>query len=171
MNVPDASPAGELRTRTVKWAEPVRDLSEFRSLSGLEYLQRLFGRDSRPAPICALMDFRVVKFEYGLAVFEGTPREFHYNPVGVVHGIFAAALLDSALGCCVHTTLKPGFGSTTIELKINYVRALSSESGLVTSVGRTINVGSRIATAEARLTGADGRLYAHGTSTCMIFPL
>lgn len=171
MTVSDASPAAETRSRTVSWAEPVRDLSEYRSLSGLEYLRRLFGQDARPAPICALMDFRAVKFEYGLAVFEGTPGEFHYNPVGVVHGTFAAALLDSALGCCVHTTLKPGFGSTTIELKINYDRALTSESGLVTSIGRTVNVGSRIATSEARLTGADGKLYAHGSSTCMIFPL
>ena len=169
--MPVTASGGAARTRTVTWSEPLRDGTEFRSLSGLQYLQRLLEEGTPPPPMCALMEFRAVKFEFGLAVFEGVPREFHYNPVGVAHGGFAATLLDSSLGCCVHTTLKPGFNSTTIELKVNYVRPLTSETGLVTSVGRTIHAGSRIATAEAKLTGADGKLYAHGTSTCLIYPV
>jgi len=112
-----------------------------------------------------------VKFEYGLAVFEGTPAEFHYNPIGSVHGSFATALLDSALGCSVHTTLNAGFGYTIVELKVNFVRPLFVTTGPVTCEGRTISVGSRIATAEARLTDSRGKLCAHGTTTCLIFPL
>jgi uncharacterized protein (TIGR00369 family) len=105
------------------------------------------------------------------AVFSGAPSEFHYNPIGVVHGGFAATLLDSALGCSVHTTLKPGFAYTTIELKVNYVRPLRMTTGIVSSEGEVIHVGSRIATAEARLTDAAGKLYAHGSTTCLIFPI
>jgi len=157
------------RSRTITWAMPVLDPAELAGLSGLDYLRRGLG-DFR-APIGSLMDFRPVTFEEGLAVFEGRPAEFHYNPIGSVHGGFAATLLDSALGCAVHTTLKPGFGYTTVELKVNYARPLKLSTGLVTATGKVINVGSRIATSEARLVGEDGKLYAHGTTTCLIFPL
>jgi uncharacterized protein (TIGR00369 family) len=88
-----------------------------------------------------------------------------------VHGGLAATLLDSALSCAVHTTLRPGLGYTTVELKVNFARPMLATTGLITCEGRTINVGSRIATSEARLTGADGKLYAHGTATCLIFPI
>ncbi len=159
------------RRRTITWSEPVIDLSEFRAMSGLDYLRHALGEGIRPAPIGQLMDFRPVRFEHGLAAFEGMPAEFHYNPLGTVHGGFAATLLDSALGCAVHTTLKPGFAYTTVELKVNYVRPMTTKTGLVTCEGRIISVGSRIATAEAKLTGGDGKLYAHGTATCLIFPL
>ncbi len=147
------------------------DLNEFRAMSGLDYLRHALGEGMRPAPIGQLMDFHPVRFEHGLAVFEGTPAEFHYNPLGTVHGGFAATLLDSALGCAVHTTLKPGLAYTTVELKVNYVRPMTAKTGRVTCEGRTISVGSRIATAEAKLTGADGKLYAHGTATCLVFPM
>lgn len=117
------------------------------------------------------MGIRPVRYEYGLAIFEGVPAEYHYNAVGRVQGGFAATILDCALGCSVHTTLDPEYGSTTVELKVNYVRPLSAATGRVTSTGRIINVGSRIATAEARLTGTDGKLYGHATTTCLIFPI
>jgi uncharacterized protein (TIGR00369 family) len=168
MNAPTDGP---IRTRTITWSAPVLDLAEFKSLSGLEYLRHALAAGARPPPIGLLMDFKAVQFEPGLAVFEGRPAEFHYNPLGTVHGGFAATLLDSALGCAVHTTLKPGFAYTTVEIKVNYVRAMTAETGLVRCEGRTISVGSRIATAEAKLTGADGKLYAHGTTTCLIFPI
>ncbi len=159
------------RSRTITWTEPVPDLRAFATLSGLDYLRHALGDGARVPPIGVLLDFRPVRFEHGLAVFEATPAEFHYNPLGTVHGGFAATLLDSALGCAVHTTLKPGLAYTTVELKVNYVRPMSATTGLVTCEGRTISVGSRIATSEARLTGADGKLYAHGTATCLIFPI
>lgn len=120
------------RSHTITWLESVRDPSELRTLAGLEYLRRLID-DGTSSPMWALMGFRAVRFELGLAVFEGAPQEFHYNGVGIVHGGFAASLLDSALGCSVHTTMKPGFCSTTIELKVNYVRPLTSQTGLVTA--------------------------------------
>ncbi len=159
------------RTRTVTWSEPVPDLREFATMSGLDYLRHALRDGARVPPIGVLLDFHPTRFEHGLAVFEATPAEFHYNPLGTVHGGFAATLLDSALGCAVHTTLKPGLAYTTVELKVNYVRPMSATTGLVTCEGRTISVGSRIATSEARLTGADGKLYAHGTATCLIFPI
>lgn len=168
MSAPADSPS---RSRTIAWSAPVLDLGEFRQMSGLDYLRHALGAEARLAPIGVLIDFRAVKFEHGLAVFEGRPAEFHYNPLGTVHGGFAATLLDSALGCAVHTMLKPGFAYTTVELKVNYVRPMTAKTGLVTCEGRTISVGSRIATSDARLTGDDGKLYAHGTATCLIFPL
>jgi uncharacterized protein (TIGR00369 family) len=163
-----AEPA--LRTRLVTWKEPVVDLAQIAAMSGFDYLQHLLDSGRAP-PIGALLDFRLVRVEPGRAVFSGTPSEFHYNPIGAVHGGFAATLLDSALGCSVHTTLKPGFAYTTIELKVNYVRPLRMTTGLVTCEGQVIHVGSRIATAEARLTDAAGKLYAHGSTTCLIFPI
>jgi len=158
------------RSRLVTWTPPRADPAALSRLSGLDYLRSLIDPDRIP-PISALMDFRPVRFEPGLAVFEGTPSECHYNALGGVHGGFAATMLDSALGCSVHTTLKPGMSYTTVELKVNYVRALRDTTGVVTCEGKVIHVGGRIATAEARLTDAAGKLYAHGTTTCLIFPL
>jgi uncharacterized protein (TIGR00369 family) len=158
------------RTRLIEWQEPVVDRAKIASMSGLDYLRQLL-QSGVGIPIGALMDFRAIKFEQGMAVFAGTPAEFHYNPIGVVHGGFAATLLDSALGCSVHTTLKPGFAYTTIELKVNYVRALRKDTGSVTCEAKVIHAGGRIATAEARVIDAGGKLYAHGSTTCLIMPL
>ena len=159
-----------LRTRLVTWKEPLVDKAQIAAMSGLDYLQHLLDSERTP-PIAALLDFKLVRIEPGRAVFAGTPSEFHYNPIGAVHGGFAATLLDSALGCSVHTTLKPGLAYTTIELKVNYVRPLRMTTGVVSCEGQVIHVGSRIATAEARLTDAAGKLYAHGSTTCLIFPV
>jgi uncharacterized protein (TIGR00369 family) len=170
MTAPMDSTAPGLRTRLVTWKEPVVDAAQIAALSGLDYLQHLLDSERTP-PIAALLDFKLVQIEPGRAVFSGTPSEFHYNPIGAVHGGFAATLLDSALGCSVHTTLKPGFAYATVELKVNYVRPLRMTTGVVSCEGRVIHVGSRIATAEARLTDAAGKLYAHGSTTCLIFPI
>ena len=159
------------RQRTFEWAEPTPFRHRGENKSGLELLQLAITGEFPPPPMAMLMDIRLTEVTKGRAVFTGTPQEFHYNPLGTVHGGFAATLLDSALGCAVHTTLKPGLAYTTVELKVNYVRPMFAKTGLVTCEGRTISVGSRIATSEARLTGADGRLYAHGTATCLIFPI
>ena len=116
-------PAETERHRTVTWQAPIIDVAKIASMSGLEYLQHLIDADF-PPPIAELLNFRLSRIGPGVAVFAGTPAEYHYNPIGVVHGGFAATLLDSALGCAVHTTLKPGFAYTTVELKVNYVRPL-----------------------------------------------
>jgi uncharacterized protein (TIGR00369 family) len=161
-------PPGESRSRLITWSTPETDMTAIGAVSGLDYLKGLLMNKAVP-PIGALMDFVPIAFEHGRAVFEGMPADFHYNPIGTVHGGFAATLLDSALGCAVHTTLQPGFGYTTVELKINYVRPLRSDTGRVTCEGAVIHVGGRVATAEARLKDASGKLYAHGTTTCLIF--
>jgi uncharacterized protein (TIGR00369 family) len=170
MSTPPDSTDPATRKRLVTWKEPVVDPVQIAAMSGLEYLQHLLDSGQVP-PISALLDFRLVRIEPGRAVFSGTPSEFHYNPIGAVHGGFAATLLDSALGCSIHTTLKAGSAYTTIELKVNYVRPLRMTTGLVTCEGQVIHVGSRIATAEARLTDAGGKLYAHGSTTCLVFPV
>ena len=104
----------------------------------------------------------------GLAVFECEPAEQHYNPIGVVHGGLAMTLLDSAMGCCVHTRLPAGTAYTTLEVKVNLVRAITAKTGLIRATGKVIHLGGKTATAEGRLEDAAGKLYAHGTTTCII---
>ena len=137
------SSSDTLRSRTITWELPVLDPAELAGMSGLDYLRRGLGGDFR-APIGALIGFRPIRFDEGIAVFEGLPAEYHYNPIGSVHGGFAATLLDSALGCSIHTMLKPGFAYTTVELKVNYVRPLKISTGPVTCEGKVIHVGGRI---------------------------
>ena len=126
------------------------------------------GPPPRP-PIGDTLDFMPIKIERGLAVFQGRPQTKHYNPMGSVHGGWFATLLDSAVGCAVHSTLPAGKGYTTLELKLNIVRALTDAVPLVRAEGRVIHVGRQLATAEGRLVGADGKLYAHATTTCLVF--
>jgi uncharacterized protein (TIGR00369 family) len=124
--------------------------------------------DIPPAPIAELVGFDLVELGEGRASFELDPGERHYNPLGTVHGGIAATLLDSAMGVAVHTTLDEGQTYTTLELNVNYVGAMTQDTGPVVATGSVIHRGGRVATAEARLTDADGRLLAHGTSTCLI---
>ena len=140
-------------------------------LTGLAYMQRMISGEFPPPPIAQLMGFSLVSVAPGEAVFECRPGEQHYNPLGTVHGGLAMTLLDSAMGCCIHTLLPAGTGYTTAELKVNYIRAMTPRTGLVRAVGAVIHVGRQLAVAEGRLTGEDGRLYAHGTTTCLVFPL
>jgi uncharacterized protein (TIGR00369 family) len=120
------------------------------------------------APVAELLGFTLIELGDGQASFELDPGERHYNPLGTVHGGIAATLLDSAMGVAVHTTLDEGQRYTTLELKVNFVRAITEDTGPVVATGSVIHRGGRVATAEARLTDADGRLLAHGTSTCLI---
>ena len=137
---------------------------------GLSFLQGIIdGRWPAP-PIAATLGFTLVSVSEGKALFRGTPEFRHYNPIGVVHGGYAATLLDSAVGCAVHTTLKKGEGYTTLELKINMVRAISQNTGPVEAEGLILHRGRSVATAEGYLRDQSGRLYAHATTTCMIFP-
>ena len=138
-------------------------------LSGIEYINAIFAGELPAPPISELMGFRGVFAEPGRAVFEMEPGPQHYNPIGSVHGGVALTLLDSAMGCAVHTLLDAGVGYTTLELKTNFVRPMTADTGLVRCEGVVIHQGSRIATAEGKLTDAAGKLLAHGTTTCLIF--
>ena len=140
-------------------------------LSGLERMQRI--RDGAdPAPSMAeSLGFELVEVEDGAVAFEGSPSDAHLNSMGTVHGGWALTLLDSATGAAVHTTLEPGSVYATLEIKTNLVRALTPDSGRLRAEGRVVHRGRRVATSEARLVGADGKLYAHATATCMIMEL
>jgi uncharacterized protein (TIGR00369 family) len=138
-------------------------------LTGLQVFEAMLAGELPRAPIADTLDFALVDAAPGRAVFQGRPRFEHYNPLGGVHGGWFATLLDSAVGCAVHTTLPAGKLYTTAELKINIVRPLSDKVPLVRAVGTVIHAGSRMATADGRLTGPDGKLYAHASTTCFIF--
>jgi uncharacterized protein (TIGR00369 family) len=152
-------------------ASGVIPLEQAREMTGLEIMRALRDGKFPPPPIAILFGSRLVEVDEGFAVFSGTPRYEHYNPLGSVHGGFAATMLDSCMGCAVHTRMKPGFGFTTLELKINYIRAMTTDTGPVRAEGRIIHVGGQTATAEGRIVDARDRLLAHGSTTCFIFKM
>ncbi len=157
------------RTRTLVWQDPVPTAAAGLTMTGFEYINAVAAGQVPPPPIAVLMRFRPVEIEEGRAVFEGEPGEEHYNPIGVVHGGYAATLLDSALGCAVHTTLPAGVGYTSLGLEAKYVRPITRDTGHVLCEANVLYRGRRQATAEATLTAAEtGKLLAHGTTTCMI---
>jgi len=157
------------RSRTITWADPFAIPKATAGKSGLEALREVFEGRLPPPPITETMGFTGVQVEEGKAVFEGEPAEYLYNPIGVVHGGFAMALLDSAMGCAVHSTLKVGERYTTLEVKTNFVRPITLETGRVRCEGTVIHRGGTIATAEGKLIAIDsGKLLAHGTTTCLI---
>lgn len=141
------------------------------SLSGLQVFEAIFAGDLPAPPIGETMDFIPVHMEKGLAVFQGKPMLRHYNPLGTVHGGWYCTLLDSAVGCAVHTTLPAGKGYTTLEIKVNMLRPLTDAVPLVRAEGKVIHTGRQVATAEGRIAGPDGKVYAHATTTCLIFEL
>jgi len=157
------------RTRTITWEDPRALAKSAAGLSGMEYLQKIISGEFPPPPIGVLMSFRIAELSEGHAVFVVEPAEYHYNPIGVVHGGVAATLLDSAMGCAIHSTLPAGASYTTLEIKVNYIRAMSSETGLVRCEANAIHVGGRTATAEGKIIDEEGKLYAHGTTTCILF--
>ena len=137
--------------------------------SGLELMQAMLNGDLPFPYIGETLDFSLVEVEPGKAVFQGTPQLKHYNPLGTVHGGWYATLLDSAMGCSVHTMLPAGRAYTTAEIGINIVRAASAKTGPLRAIGNVIHCGRQLATAEARIVGPDGTLYAHATTTCLVF--
>lgn len=139
--------------------------------TGLEVMQAMLQGAIPYAAIAQTLDFLIVQVEDGSAVFQGTPGPQHFNPMGTVHGGWFATLLDSALGCAVHTKMPPGRAYTTAELSVNIVRALTPKVPRVRAIGRVIHCGRQLATAEAQLVGPDGTLYAHATTTCLVFDL
>jgi uncharacterized protein (TIGR00369 family) len=147
----------------------VLTLENLRECSGLELFQKMLAGELPRPPITDTLGFILVEAEKGRVVFQGTPHHRHYNPIGSVHGGFHATLLDSCVACAIQSTLEAGQGYTTVELKINYIRALTDRVGPVRAEGRVIHAGKQIGTAEGRLLDADGKLYAHATTTCLIF--
>ena len=153
---------------SVSGIDPRELAARGRELSGMEYVRLIFAGELPPPPIATLMGFRGVEAEAGRAVFELTPGDEHYNPIGSVHGGIALTLLDSAMGCAVHTLLEAGVGYATLEVKANFTRPITTETGLVRCEGTVLHAGSRVATAEGRVVDAAGKLLAHGTTTCLI---
>ncbi len=157
------------RSRTLTWQDPVATAAAGATMTGMEYMAAIVTGELPPPPIAVTMRLRPVELEEGRVVFEGEPGEEHYNPIGVVHGGYAATLLDSALGCAVHTTLPVGLGYTSLGLEAKFVRPITRDTGRVLCEANVLHRGRRQATAEARLTAADsGKLLAHGSATCMI---
>ncbi len=157
------------RSRTLVWQDPVSTAAAGATMTGMEYMSAVVRGEVPPPPIAVTMRLRPVELEQGRVVFEGEPGEEHYNPIGVVHGGYAATLLDSALGCAVHTTLPAGVGYTSLGLEAKYVRPITRDTGRVLCEASVLYRGRKQATSEATLTAADsGKLLASGTATSMI---
>lgn len=137
--------------------------------SGMEMFEAIFAGELPPPPINDTVNIQAIHIEPGFAVFQGRPHKRLYNPLGTVHGGWFATLLDSAVGCAVHSTLPAGKGFTTLELKVNMLRALNEQVRLVRAEGKLIHAGRQVAVAEGRIIGPDGKIYAHATTTCLIF--
>ncbi|MFZ6815118.1 PaaI family thioesterase [Undibacterium sp. Rencai35W] len=163
--------AKEAEVRARMQEPGVIPLEKMKELSGLEFLQGILRGDFPVAHIGKTLDFFPVEGEAGRIVFQGTPGRQHYNPLGSVHGGYFCTLLDSAVGCAVQSMLPKGVGYTTLEIKVNLIRALTDKTGPVRAEGKVIQVGRQVGTAEGRIVDASGKIYAHATTTCLIFPL
>lgn len=163
MSAPDT-----VRERLHTWDDPMATASGAIGVDGITFLRRLAAGEIPAPPIARTLGMEVESVQEGRVVFSLMPSEFHYNPIGSVHGGVALTLLDSAMGCAVHTLLDPGVGYTTLEVKANFVRAITAETGLVRCEGTVVHAGTRVATAEGRVTDAAGKLLAHGTTTCLV---
>lgn len=156
------------RSLHVTWEDPAPAARAARGMSGIEYLRAILeGRFPAP-PIARLLGQSLVEVEEGRAVFEVTPGERHYNPIGLVHGGLLATVLDSAMGCAVHSVLRAGTGYSTLEIKVNYTRPALVGTGRLRCEARIVHRGKQTATAEGRVVDAQGRIYAHGSTTCLL---
>jgi uncharacterized protein (TIGR00369 family) len=156
------------RTRTYSWEDPFVLRDAMAERSGLDLMQLMAAGELPPPPIAQTLGFRLVEAGRGHALFECEPAEYHYNPIGIVHAGLAMTLLDSAMGLAFVTTLDEPTGWTTLEVKVNFTRALTADTGTVLCTGSVIHPGRRAATTEARLEDSQGRLCAHGTSTILV---
>ena len=162
---------GDERSRKFHWVDPHPALDVARKVGGLEYTRMVMRREVPPAPVCELIGFRFVLVEPGEIGIEFDPAEYHYNVIGSVHGGITCTLLDSAMSIAVHTALLADHGFATPQLNTHFVRPITVGTGLTRCEGKVTYNGTRIATAEGRLVDSNGKLYAHGTATCMTFPL
>lgn len=146
-------------------------LETWKTEKPIEIFRRMISGEFPAPPISEPFDFALSEVETGRVVFEGRPHAKFYNPLGTIHGGFITTLLDSAMACAIHTTLDAGKGSTSVEIKVNFVRPIFEQTGTLRAVGEIVNVGRQIASAEGKLLDENGKLYAHGTTTCFIFDL
>ncbi|BBH63607.1 aromatic compound degradation protein PaaI [Actinoplanes sp. OR16] len=160
-----------LRTRTFGWSDPAEHASMLGRRSGLELLQAMAGGEIPPPPVMHLIGAAGITATEGSVTIELDPQEFHYNPLGTVHGGVISTLLDTAAACSVHSTLPAGVGYTSMDLNVKFLRAVTVDSGRLTCTGAVLQRGRRTALAEARLVDGAGRLVAHATSSCMIFEI
>ena len=157
------------RTRTFTWQDPMPSAILARERTGMEVLQAIIDGELPPPPIAELLGMKLVEVNAGRAVFAVEPAEWMYNPIGSVHGGIGATLLDSCMGCAIHSTLPAGVGYTTSDLQIRYSRGMTVETGRVIAEGTVVHGGRRLATAEGRLTvEATGKLIAHATTGCIL---
>jgi uncharacterized protein (TIGR00369 family) len=160
--------AARVRRREVTWQDPLVGAALARDLSGLDYLRAIAEGRIPPAPIAALLGMSILQVEPGHVVFGLDVGEHLYNPIGSVHGGVFCTLLDSAMGCAVHASLDRGQAYTTLELKVNIVKALTTKTPSVVATGQVVSAGRRVITASGQITGPDGLLYAHATTTCLL---
>jgi len=161
---------GQMRTRSVSWSDPAISVEAARSLSGIDFVRKIMSGHVPPPPTFELIGFRLTGVEPGRVSGDLDPAEFHYNPMGGVHGGIVCFLLDSVMGLAVHSQLPTGNMFATLEVKVHFVRPISAKTGILIAQGNIVHPGSRIATAEARLVDENGKLFAHGTATCMVIP-
>lgn len=158
------------REKTVTWSDPAI-LAEASTTGGLAFMRAIASGELPPPPIASLMGFSIDEVDEGCAVFRAIPGEEHYNPIGMVHGGVAATLLDSCMGCAVHTLLPAGFGYTTLELSVNYIRAIRGDAGPILATGTVVHPGRTVATAEGRVVVEEtGKLLAHAKTTVLVVP-
>ncbi len=160
-----------IRERTFTWADPELTAEASRTLGGLELLQGLRDGSIPAPPVLTLIGLSLTEVDAGRVVMRLTPAEYHYNPIGSVHGGILATLLDSVMGCAVHSTLPKGRGYTSLEIKVNYVRAVTHKSGELSAEGKVVHGGRRSAVAEAKVVDGKGRLCATASTTCLVFDL
>ena len=160
-----------VRTRTVTWDDPAPGVVAMPSMTGLEYLNQMLGGHLPGPPIADLMGFTLTSVATGTATFECLPNESHYNPIGTVHGGLVCTLLDSALGCAVQTTLPQGFGYTSIEIKVNYLRPVLATSGLLRCTATVTKPGTRVAFADGVIVDEAGKTVATASGSLLVFPL
>ncbi len=159
----------EARTRTYSWTSPAEHAALLAGKGGLELLRGMAAGELPPPPIMNLIDLSGMEVEEGSVTFYLDPQEFHYNPLGTMHGGVISTLLDSAAACSLHSTLPAGVGYTSLDLNVKFLRAVTVGSGRLSCKGSVLQKGRRTALTEARLTDTEGRLIAHATSSCMIF--
>jgi uncharacterized protein (TIGR00369 family) len=157
-----------VRSRTITWTDPARARFRGRTLTGFERLVAIQRGELAPPPAAALLGMQLDEVGEGRTVFSIFADEIHENPMGTMHGGIVAALVDTAMGCAVSSILPANAGFTTLELKTNYVRAITQATGRVYAEGTVVHSGGRVATTEARVHDDNGALYAHATSTCLI---
>jgi uncharacterized protein (TIGR00369 family) len=158
------------RAKTITWDDPQNNKREtIATISGLDYLKAIMENKISPPPVANLVGYKICDVDIGYAAFELNPAEYHYNPFATVHGGILSILLDSAMTTSVLTTLPKGISCTTIEIKVNFIKPVTADTGLLKCEASPLHVGKKIATAEGKLKDKNGLLYAHGVSTCSIF--